>query len=49
MGRNPEVIAADEFGFFAAFLFLGAVADAVFLHELVMHDVQCRLGGEVTL
>ena len=48
-GTEPEVFAADELGFFATGFFVRFIADAVFLDELVMHDVQRGLGGEVAV
>ena len=46
---EPHVAAAHELGLLAALLFFGRVADTVGLHELVMHDVERRLAGEVAV
>ena len=48
-GPEPEIAAADELRLFAPLLLARRVAHAIRLHELVMHQVDGRLGREVAV
>ena len=46
-GPEPEIAAAHELRFLAAFLFLRRVGDSVLFQEIVADDVDRRLAGEI--